>query len=226
MEDGGLGYNDMGFEALFAGDEQGMNQTWAGNIEGQQLGCADFDTVENQWVDNELHSWESGGDPMELEIAGEAMHLPSESAMSSTMTSTSATGTPCPSADASPAIQNPQGQLSSEATSASASNVTASAKKWQCDFLSCDKSFTHRHKLNRHKRSHFKPYRCPDSLCSRAFSWRKDLNRHQATHIGRRFYCQHQDCSCLTSSAEGGFTRMDNLMRHIRNRHSFRKSAD
>ena len=131
-----------------------MNQMRGGNIEWQQLGCADFDTVENQWVDNELHSWESGGDPMGLEISGEAMHLPSESAMSSTMTSTSTTGIPYSPADASPAIQNPQGQLSSEATSTSASTDMASAKKWQCDFLSCDKSFTHRHKL---KYIHFAP---------------------------------------------------------------------
>jgi hypothetical protein len=147
VEDGGFGYNDMGFEALFAEEEQGTNQMWGGNIEGQQLGYADFDTVENQWVDNELHSWESGGDPMGLEISGEAMHLPSESAMSSTMTSTSTIGTPCPSANASPAIQNPQGQLSSEAPLTSASTGTPLGKEWHCDFPSCDKSFTHRHKL-------------------------------------------------------------------------------
>jgi hypothetical protein len=247
MEDGWFECNGMGFEALFAGEEQGMNQMWGGDIEGQQLGYADFDTVENQWVDHELHSWESGGDPMGLEISGESMHLPSESAMSSTMTSTLTIGTPCPSANASPAILNPQGQLSTEAPSTSASTGTASAKEWHCDFSSCDKSFTHRHKLkyvhfvprvfysnkltrpSRHRKSHFKPYRCPDPLCSKAFSWRRDLNRHQATastHTGRRFSCQHHGCSCPTSGAEGGFTRMDNLMRHARNRHGFRKSLD
>lgn len=226
MEGGGFGYNDMGFEALLAEEEQGTNQMWDGNIEGQQLGYADFDAVENQWVDHELHPWEFRGDPMGLEISGEAIHHPEETAMSSAMTSTSTIGTLSPSANAGPEIQNPQGQLSCKATSTSTSTDTASAKKWQCDFLSCDKSFTHRHKLNRHKRSHFKPYCCPDPLCFKAFSWRKDLNRHQATHIGRRFYCQHEGCSCLASSTEGGFTRMDNLMRHIRNRHSFRKSVD
>lgn len=147
MEDGWFECNGMGFEALFAGEEQGMNQMWGGNIEGQQLGDVDFDTVENQWVDNELHSWESSGDPMGLEISGEAMHLSSESAMSSTMTSTSTIGTPCPSSNASPAIQNPQGQLSTEGPSTSASTGTASVKEWHCDFPNCGKSFTHRHKL-------------------------------------------------------------------------------
>ena len=156
VEDGWFECNGIGFEALFAGEEQGMNQMWGGNIEGQQWGGVDFDTVENQWVDNELHSWESGGDPMGLEISGETMHLPSEPAMSSTMTSTSTStiGTLSPHADAGPAKQNPQGQLSSETPSTSASTGTASAKEWSCDFPSCDKSFTHRHKL---KYVHFTP---------------------------------------------------------------------
>ena len=154
VEDGWFECNGIGFEALFAGEEQGMNQMWGGNIEGQQWGGVDFDTVENQWVDNELHSWESGGDPMGLEISGETMHLPSEPAMSSTMTSTSTIGTLSPHADAGPAKQNPQGQLSSETPSTSASTGTASAKEWSCDFPSCDKSFTHRHKL---KYVHFTP---------------------------------------------------------------------
>ncbi len=145
--DGWFECNGMGIEALFAGEEQGMHQMWGGNIEGQQLGDADFDTMENRWLDSELHLWESGGEKTGLETSGEAMHLPSGSATSSTMTSTSTTRIPCSSADASPAIQNPQGQLSSEAASTSASTDTASAKTWQCDFFSCDKSFTHRHKL-------------------------------------------------------------------------------
>jgi hypothetical protein len=147
VEDGWFECNGIGFGALFAGEAQGMNHIWGGDIEGQQLGYADFDTVENQWVDNELHSWESGGNPMGLEISEEAMHLPSESAMSSTMTSTSTIGTLSSYADTSPAMQNPQGQLGTEALSTSASTGTASAKEWHCDFPSCGQSFTHRHKL-------------------------------------------------------------------------------
>jgi hypothetical protein len=146
VEDGGFGYNGMGFESLFAEEEQWTNQIWGGSIEGQQLVYADFDT--------ELHAWESGGDPMELEISQEAMHQPTGGTMSSAISSTSTIENPSPSTDESPAIQNAEGPSSSDAPVTSASNDTTSAEEWHCDFPSCDKSFTHHHKL---KYVHFVP---------------------------------------------------------------------
>jgi len=222
VEDGGFGYRGMGFEALFAEEEQGTDQIWGGSIEGQPLVHADFDTEDGQRVDAELHAWESGGYSMESEISQESMHQPTGGTMSSTISPTSTIETPSPFTDESPAIRNTDGPSSNDAPSTSASNDTTVAEEWHCDFPSCEKSFTHNHKLNRHRKYHRKPYRCLDPLCfsrHKAFSLRKDLIRHQASHTGRRFYCQHNGCSYSISGAEGGFTRKDNLKRHIRNRH-------
>jgi hypothetical protein len=147
VEDGGFGYNGMGFEALFAEEEQGTNQMWGGSIEGQQLVYADFDTKEDQWVDTELHAWGWGGDPMDLEISQEAMQQRTGGTISSVISSTLTIDSPSPSTDESPAIQNEEGPSSSDAPLTSASNDTTLAEEWLCDFPSCKKSFTHYHKL-------------------------------------------------------------------------------
>jgi hypothetical protein len=150
VEDGGFGYYDMGFEALFADEEQWTNQMLGGSIEGQQLVYADFDT-EEQWVDTEFHAWELGGDSMELEIP---IHQPTGGTMSSATSSALTIETSSPSTDESPAIQNAEGPSSSDAPLASALNDTPSAEEWHCDFPSCDRSFTHNHRL---KYVHFIP---------------------------------------------------------------------
>jgi len=207
---------------LFAEEEQGTNQMWGGSVEGQQSVSADFTTEDDQWMDIELYAWGLGGNPMELEISQEAMRQPTGGTMSSAISSTSTIETPSPSTNENPVIQNAEGSSSSNAPLTSASNDTSPAEEWHCDFPSCEKSFTHHHKLNRHRKYHIKPYHCFDPLCSsrhKAFSLRKDLIRHQARHTGRRFSCQHNGCSYSISGAEGGFTRKDNLKRHIRNRH-------
>jgi len=240
VEDGGFGYNGMGFEALVAEEEQGTNQMWGGNVEEQQLVYADFDAEENRWVDTELHAWGgSGEDSMELEISQEVMYQPTGGTMSTAISSTATIENPSHSTDEGPAIENAEEPSSSDAPLTSASNDTTSAEEWHCDFPNCERSFTHQHKLkyvhvvpnisfnkltrpSRHRKYHIKPYRCLDPLCSslhKAFSLRKDLIRHQASHTGRRFYCQHTGCSYSISAPGGGFTRKDNLKRHIMNRH-------
>ncbi|TVY83859.1 hypothetical protein LSUE1_G004641 [Lachnellula suecica] len=97
--------------------------------------------------------------------------------------------------------------------------ITPSVNEWLCDFDNCDQSFTHRHKLNRHRKYHRKDYPCLHSPCasrSIAFSLQKDLIRHQTKHNGRRIYCPRGGCSYALGGTEGGFTRRDNLKRHMR----------
>ncbi|KAH8592123.1 hypothetical protein B0O99DRAFT_689904 [Bisporella sp. PMI_857] len=104
----------------------------------------------------------------------------------------------------------------------SARNATPLVDKWLCEHPNCGRAFTHRHKLNRHRKYHIKPHKCLESSCAFrqvAFSLKKDLIRHQAMHSGRRFYCHHPGCRYAFGSAEG-FTRQDNLKRHIAAQHS------
>lgn len=238
-EDGGFGYNNLGF-VLFGGEEeQGADQIWDGSMEGYQLEPAGFDAENSQGEDTDLHAWEWGGDPAELEISQEA--LPEQTGVrSSTITSsTTAVEDPSPSTDDSPAVQSDQTLSNNDVPSSSVSNETNSGEEFHCDFTNCGKSFTHRYKLkyvylipsapplatnvpSRHRKYHIKTFSCPDPSCSNrgiAFSQRKDLVRHQARHNGRRFYCQYAGCSFSISGKEGGFTRDDNLKRHIKKKH-------
>lgn len=107
-------------------------------------------------------------------------------------------------------------------TSGLVRNESPLADEWLCNFPQCGRAFTHRHKLNRHRKYHNKPYRCLEPSCiSRqvAFSLKKDLDRHQTKHNGHRFYCPNAGCRNALGGAEGGFTRRDNLKRHIGTKH-------
>jgi hypothetical protein len=223
VEAGVLGYDDMGFTAFGAEEEQGMNQMWGGSIQGYQQTPAGFDAEQDQGEDMDLHAWEWGGDPMGLEISQEAMHEIIGGTMGSAISSTSMISDLVASTDSSPAVQSiAKGPSRNDAPSSSASNNTTSAEEWHCNFTNCGKSFTHRHKLNRHRKYHSKPYACLDPSCSRrnkSFSLKKDLDRHQAKHNGQRFHCPHGSCNYSIGGAEGGFTRKDNLKRHIREQH-------
>lgn len=104
----------------------------------------------------------------------------------------------------------------------SARDTASSADQWLCEHPNCGRAFTHRHKLNRHRKYHIKPHKCLEPSCASrqvAFSLEKDLIRHQAKHNGRRFYCHHAGCRHTFGGAEGGFTRQDNLKRHIAAQH-------
>ncbi|KAF8856399.1 hypothetical protein BDZ45DRAFT_476037 [Acephala macrosclerotiorum] len=99
---------------------------------------------------------------------------------------------------------------------------STSEDEWSCSYPNCGRTFTRRHKLNRHQKYHSKLHRCLEATCRArdvAFSLEKDLVRHQAQHNGRRFYCHYDECSHSVNGAQGGFTRRDNLKRHITNQH-------
>ncbi|KAH8766516.1 hypothetical protein BGZ57DRAFT_856949 [Hyaloscypha finlandica] len=104
----------------------------------------------------------------------------------------------------------------------SARNAASWADEWLCEHPNCGRAFTHRHKLNRHRKYHIKQHKCLEPSCASrqvTFSLEKDLIRHQAKHNGRRFYCHHTKCRNAFGGAKGGFTRQDNLKRHIAAQH-------
>ncbi|PMD58520.1 ankyrin [Hyaloscypha bicolor E] len=79
---------------------------------------------------------------------------------------------------------------------------------------SCTESFALRGQLNRHRKTHTKPYRCDH--CTAGFALRSDLNRHKAKHGGRadtKFYCAWPGCHFK------GTWRRDNLLKHLRKPH-------
>jgi len=92
----------------------------------------------------------------------------------------------------------------------------------QCD--SCSQIFEKRGQLNKHKKSHTKPFECDDPSCSSRFQYRKDLNRHKSSmHPERateapRFYCPVKECK-HSLEAGTGFPRRDNFVRHVRTKH-------
>jgi len=127
----------------------------------------------------------------------------------------------------------------------SESNAASSSNQLLCEEPNCERVFTHLHDLkyvimpydeiprpkvfghlltsySRHKRYHIKPHECLEPGCAKkgvAFSLPKDLIRHQAKHNGRRFYCHYAGCGHAVSGVKGGFTRQDNLKRHINSKH-------
>jgi hypothetical protein len=210
MEDRGFECYTMAFDPFGAEEEQGANQTG-----------------------------DERRDPMELEISAQRLQAPTEFTPISTIPAlASMTEVMSLSTDDSPGVQFDERQSSNEVQSSSASNDTES-REWLCNFPNCRKSFTHRHKLkfvhdvhetfvhqlicsSRHTKYHIKPHQCLDPSCATrrvALSLEKDLIRHQSKHNGRRFYCHHVGCSYAITGTEGGFTRNDNLKRHLTNRH-------
>lgn len=95
--------------------------------------------------------------------------------------------------------------------------------EWQCDFPGCSRVFREQHSRNRHRKYHFKPFKCPKPSCKDkniAFSLEKDLKRHRLSHEGKRYFCPHPGCACATSGRFTGFARIDNWRRHLETLHS------
>jgi len=107
----------------------------------------------------------------------------------------------------------------SNSPSVHAEGDTRDESLWHCDFQNCRRVFQKRHDLNRHKKYHFKPFKCLKPACLAdkvAFSLAKDLTRHQKSHGGERYFCPYIGCTSTTGGSFTGFTRIDNWRRHMR----------
>lgn len=112
--------------------------------------------------------------------------------------------------------------MENNAMAAPPRNEAPSANEWLCEDTNCGRAFAHQYELNRHKKYHIKPHRCLKPSCASqrvAFSLKKDLLRHQTTHNGHRLYCPHGGCKNALGGSGRGFSRKDNLRRHIALKH-------
>jgi hypothetical protein len=71
------------------------------------------------------------------------------------------------------------------------------ARPFQCDWQSCDRSFNRKSDLQRHYRIHTneRPYTCSTPGCGKSFIQRSALTVHIRTHTGEKPHqCQHVGC--------------------------------
>ncbi|KAI8937108.1 hypothetical protein NX059_006322 [Plenodomus lindquistii] len=101
--------------------------------------------------------------------------------------------------------------------------VTVESSQYICEEPNCSKQFARRADLLRHQRIHQdeseRPHKC--LTCDQAFLYPKDLLRHEATHEGASkpmHFCTVPTCS--SGPGGSGFSRLDNLQRHMRKSHS------
>ncbi|PVH81611.1 hypothetical protein DL98DRAFT_623639 [Cadophora sp. DSE1049] len=88
----------------------------------------------------------------------------------------------------------------------------------------CHRSFSKPHQLNRHLKSHERPFKCLLPGCpSRGFQYRKDLTRHvqeqhpeQSQGSAREFFCPHKWCKYSQETGKKRFARADQLARHMK----------
>jgi len=103
--------------------------------------------------------------------------------------------------------------------------------KFHCAF--CNSMFTHRYLLNRHTKIHTRPHKCTAIGCKWGFPSQKDLLRHQRTLRHRAAGSRKKDnidaflCTFPTCEySSKGFSRRDNLQRHMSRVHCKTSSED
>jgi len=169
-------------------------------------------------LDEAIRAW----DTLELEIPEEmtqaAFVSPDLTFDSNTPSSTFTRGDPSSVQKDNAAARGDYELMENNAMVAPPRNEAPSANEWLCEHTNCGRAFAHQYELNRHKKYHIKPHRCLERSCASqqvAFSLKKDLLRHQTTHNGRRLYCPHGGCKHALGGSRSGFSRKDNLRRHI-----------
>jgi KRAB domain-containing zinc finger protein len=81
--------------------------------------------------------------------------------------------------------------------------------RFVCDFVGCDKTFTLRNNLARHRRTHQgASYQCPE--CDKSYTQSGDLKRHLSIHSGERPFACHL--------CEQAFRQKAHLAAHLRSK--------
>lgn len=84
----------------------------------------------------------------------------------------------------------------------------------------CPKQFSRKSELHKHVKTHSRDFPCPISTCNRSFYRARDVERHVSTRHStkeekNKYFCKFGDCDYATK----GFSRNDNLTRHVRLQH-------
>jgi hypothetical protein len=99
----------------------------------------------------------------------------------------------------------------------------SSSTNFQCD--KCFKSYPKRWQLNRHLKTHEKPFRCNSSGCNAAFALRKDHRRHMK-QVHRGFASEEDILKCLFQTCPFSSTRRDTLKKHLQGVHGVQISFE
>jgi len=86
------------------------------------------------------------------------------------------------------------------------------ADAFSCAVAGCDATFDHRWRLNKHRKTHDRPFVCAVEGCARRFGDRRNLAVHARIHRGER----SEECSFCARS----FADPSTLRRHIENVHA------
>jgi KRAB domain-containing zinc finger protein len=90
------------------------------------------------------------------------------------------------------------------------------AKLYQCTYEGCDKNYTTKSNLTKHRRNHTQknPFKCPHEGCDKSYTQKSSLDRHQKIHSSQKTHkCSHEGC-------DKSYTHKSSLEIHIQQKHS------
>lgn len=95
-------------------------------------------------------------------------------------------------------------------------------KPYQCDVVSCKRSFSRLENLKLHTRTHTgeKPYQCDYAGCTKKFNNTSDRAKHKKTHVTRKPYaCRYPGCG-------KSYTDPSSMRKHIKYTHKLKEESE